>query len=73
MEVSLLPQYADMNDPDTRKHLVAATSSLFTEDGYSIASTLEKFAIDYAQYVEGNTKTLSVPTWCAITERYVVG
>lgn len=73
LEVSRLPFDADMKDPSTRQYLVAASTQQFMESGESVSSAIEEFAVAFAQYTEGNTSVLHIPTWYVISEGKNVG
>ncbi|MDO5024899.1 MAG: type II CRISPR-associated endonuclease Cas1 [Trueperella sp.] len=61
--VAQLPSDSHMEDGDTRKALVAAATTVFTANGYTIPTVFEEFAQTYAKYVEGDSKFLTVPIW----------
>lgn len=61
--VAELSPDVDMNDSNTRAHLVKASSRAFSPEGYSVASVFEDFAKHFARYVEGDEAKLAVPVW----------
>lgn len=54
---------ADMENPETRKHLVEASSKPFDSQGYTISSVFVDFAQHFGRYAEGDEQTLTVPVW----------
>jgi CRISPR-associated protein Cas1 len=60
--VQQLPADTELKQPGTRQHL-AAGLTLPTPTGETLNTAITNLCQRYANYVEGNTKTLEVPTW----------
>ena len=55
--------WATLDEPDVKRSLVAVLSTTFLSDGSTTQTAMTDLARAFAQYVEGETPTLSVPTW----------
>lgn len=62
---SMLP-VQDISLSEVRSALVRAASRQFLNDGRTIPAAFEAFAQDVGMYMEGDIRTLSVPSWQGI-------
>lgn len=67
-----LPGYTSLNDPETKRALVAASTQPFADDGRGIPAVLEDLAQQLGKYVEGEIAKLIVPAWRGGSELAVV-
>lgn len=63
--VRSLPPDTDLDDPLTRRALVAAISLPMRQSGMTVTSSITDLCQSYARYVEGDVDVLTVPTWTA--------
>lgn len=62
--VAQLPGNSAMDDPETRRKLVSASSSQFHADGRTVSTMLGSLAQQFGLYAEGDIQQFRVPTWC---------
>lgn len=67
-EVMALPTDASMDDPGTKKSLVASANRTFSTAGATVSTELENLAQQLGRYVEGDIDTLPVPHWAGPCE-----
>lgn len=58
---------ADIDDPGTKKKLVAAATQVFASDGRKIPTVLADLAQQLGRYMEGEVDRFVVPQWSGVT------